>query len=95
MSEKMKDSVKINGEVIGVDFSKRSVDNDPHVMMTIYTGEDEMWIKAVALDSAWIDDFITVLTKAKEHMEENFEKLEDGYGYVYRSEKPLNRLKIN
>ena len=87
MSEKMKDSVEINGELIGVDFSKRSEENDPHVMMNIYTGEDKMWTKAVKLDSAWIDDFISVLTRAKEHMEENFEKLEDGYGYVYKSDK--------
>lgn len=86
MSEKMKDSVEISGELIGVDFSKRLEEKDPHVLMNIYTGDDGMWTKAVQLDSAWIDDFISVLTKAKEHMEENFEKLEDGYGYRFESD---------
>lgn len=86
MAGEVKESVEISGEVIGVDFSKRSAGNDPHVLMNIYTGDDGMWTKAIQLDSAWIDDAISVLIKAKEHMEENFEKLDDDYGYLYRND---------
>lgn len=87
MSPQMKGPVRVRGEIIGVDFSKRAEENDPQVMMNIFTGDDGMWDKIVMLDSAWIDDFISVLTKTKEYMEENFEKLEDEYGYTYKSKK--------
>lgn len=83
MNKEVKRRLDIQGECLGVDFSKRG-DNDEHTMINIYVEDDEMWHKNISLSSYWIDDFIEVLTETKRKLENDFKKDEDGFGYEYK-----------
>lgn len=73
----------------GVLFTRRGKD-DPHVMFTIITEDDESWfVSTVDPSSFWTKRLIKVLQEAQEWMEENCEPDidKDGHqwGYKFRS----------
>lgn len=79
----IKKDIQIQGECVGIDFSKRR-DNDNHALINMYVEDDGMWIKGITLSSYWIDDCIDVLSRTKDHLERDFEKDTDGFGYQYK-----------
>jgi hypothetical protein len=76
-------SVDVQGECVGVGFSKRGK-NDNHALINIHVEDDEMWFKEMTLSSAWIDDFISTLEKAKYILDSEFDEDSEGYGYQYK-----------
>lgn len=88
MDEEVKNPISIQGECLGIDFSKRGdwtgEKDDNQAIIHLYIEDDEQWTKACSLDSSWIDDFIEVLQRTKEKLNDDFTKNQNGFGYSYR-----------
>lgn len=83
MRNERKQQVQIQGECIGLDFSKRG-NGDDHAMLQLYVEDDNSWFRQMTVSSAYIDDFLMVLTEAKKTLELEFEKEDEDYGYRFK-----------
>lgn len=45
--------------------------NDPHIIVTLLSEDDEMWFEKCSFSSSWLDEMIEVLSAAKDWMEKN------------------------
>ncbi|KAA9007258.1 hypothetical protein F4V43_01870 [Paenibacillus spiritus] len=73
----------IGGSQFGVRFTKRGREIDRHVVINIYSEDDECWFEIDSFSSYWIDDLINVLTQTKLKLETEFKKAKDGFGYEF------------
>ena len=68
----------------GVCFERRG-SNDPHVLVQIYSEDDENWFECGSMFSSfWIDDLINVLNEAKKQLKKNFKKDKSGFGFEFK-----------
>jgi hypothetical protein len=66
------------GECIGVELVDRGA-GDKHQMVKVMVEDDENWFVQMTFSSFWLDEAITVLEQAREHLRRTGEKEEFGW----------------
>lgn len=80
--------MQVLGKCIGARIVPRGKD-DPHACIEILVEDDENWFTKVDFSSYWLDEAISVLSGAKEILENQHEKDPKG-GYVLKVKKVAN-----
>jgi hypothetical protein len=84
-------TVEFKGECKGVLLKPRGKD-DPHVLVSILTEDDEHWSEHDCFSSYWLDELIDQLQQARRALE-TFPKDRDGCGWEFPS-TPSEYLKV-
>lgn len=80
MSEPDYSTPRFAGGCIGVDLKRRG-GNDDHIMIELCVEDDESWHRKLSVSSAWLDDMIEVLLRAKAHCEKR--EVQDQFGWKF------------
>lgn len=72
------------GKCMGVGLRRRG-ENDPHVMVTLLTEDDESWFVSSGNNSSyWLPELLEVLAEARDWMDKHCEK--GKWGWAFKKE---------
>ena len=72
---------EFKGDCIGVQVHDRD-ENDLSQLVTVMIEDDEVWHKKLTTNAFWLDEMISKLQDAKDHLEKNCIKEKFGYRRV-------------